>query len=123
MVLAPAAPSIAAEISPVWAPDALGWQSCAPTATFEPCAFSAKAAISVAGGQTSRSALAATPGAPASMASNSAMEGFRPFIFQLPAISGRMASVMVGFPEMFDQYALAEPARQFQTPVLRSPTR
>src|SRR5882757_8662238 len=123
MVLAPASPSISAEISPVWAPDALGWQSCAPTATFEPCAFSAKAAISVAGGQTSRSALAATPGAPASMASNSAMEAFRPFIFQLPAISGRMASVMVGFPEMFDQYALAEPARQFQTPVLRSPTR
>src|SRR3981081_3334800 len=98
MVLAPASPSISAEISPVWAPDALGWQSCAPTATFEPCAFSAKAAISVAGGQTRRAALAATPGAPASHASNSAMEAFRPFIFQLPAISGRMASVMVGFP-------------------------
>src|SRR6267378_8424712 len=124
MALAPASASISAERSPVWAPDALGWQSCAPIAkVFEPRAFSAKAAISVAGGQTSRSALAATPGAPASMASNSAMEAFRPFIFQLPAISGRMASVMVGFPEMFDQYALAEPARQFQTPVLRSPTR
>src|SRR5216683_4900002 len=124
MALAPASPSISAEISPVWAPDALGWQSCAPTAIFEPRAFSAKAAISVAGGQTSRSALAATPGAPASMASNSTVEAFRPFIFQLPAISGRIASVMVGFPgEMFDQHALAEPARQFQTPVLRSPSR
>src|SRR3981189_2558647 len=126
MVLAPASTSISAEISPVWAPDALGWQSCAPTATFEPCAFSAKAAISVAGGQTSRSALAATPGAPASMASNSAEEALRPFIFQLPAISGRMASVMAGFPkevsrkfrESFGRYALAKLARQFQIPVL-----
>ena len=91
--------SISAERSPVWAPDALGWQSCAPTArVFAPRAFSAKAAISVAGGHTSRSALAATPAAPASMASNSAMAALRPFIFQLPAISGRMASVMSGFP-------------------------
>ena len=65
---------------------------------FEPRALSANAAISVAGGQTSRSALAATAAAPASIASNSAMEAFRPFIFQLPAISGRMASVISGFP-------------------------
>src|ERR1700738_4199913 len=109
MALAPASPSISAEISPVWAPDASGWQSCAPTATFEPRAFSAKAATRVAGGQTSKSALAATPGAPASMASNSAVEAFRPFIFQLPAISGRMASVMVGFPrEMLGQHEIDE---------------
>ncbi len=87
-----------AEMSPVWAPDALGWQSCAPTATvFEPPALSAKAAISVAGGQTSRSALSATSEAPASMASNSPREALRPFIFQLPAINGRMISVMAGF--------------------------
>src|SRR6266403_2281647 len=87
-----------------------------------PRAFSAKAAINVAGGQTSRSALTATPGAPASMASNSAEEALRPFIFQLPAINGRMASVMAGFPrefsrnfrEIFGRYALAELARQFQ---------
>src|SRR5664280_2226103 len=59
--LAPASASISAAISPVLAPDALGWQSCPPIArVFEPRAFSAKAAISVAGGQTSRSALAAT---------------------------------------------------------------
>ena len=62
-----------------------------------PRAFSAKAAIRVAGGQTSRSALAATPEAPASMASNSAKDALRPFIFQLPAISGRMVLVMSGF--------------------------
>src|ERR1700730_17792387 len=121
MALAPASPSISAEISPVWAPEALGWQSWAPTATFEPRAFSAKAAISVAGGQTSRSAVAATPGAPASMASNSAIEAFRPFIFQLPAISGRMASVISGSPRIVVVHALAEAGRQFQTPALRPP--
>src|ERR1700692_2500170 len=122
MALAPASPSISAEISPVWAPDALGCQSWAPTATFDPRAFSAKAAISVAGGQTSRSAAAATPGAPASMASNSAMEAFRPFIFQLPAISGRMASVMVGFPQKCSvNMRQAEPARQISIPVLAIP--
>src|SRR5713226_3763460 len=99
MALAPASPSISAEISPVLAPDALGWQSCAPIASaFEPRDFSAKAAISVAGGHTRRSALAATLDAPASMASNSAREAFRPFIFQLPAIKGLMALVISGFP-------------------------
>src|SRR3984957_6316709 len=116
--LAPASASISAEISPVWAPEALGWQSCAPIAKFfaakvfecEPRALSAKAAISVAGGQTSRSALPATPGAPASMASNSAIEAFRPFIFQLPAISGRMVSVISGSPRIFC-YACASRGR------------
>src|ERR1700682_3911408 len=102
--LAPASASISAERSPVWAPDALGWQSCAPIArVFEPRALSARAAISVAGGQTRRSALTATSGAPASIASNSAAEALRPFIFQLPAISGRMASVMAGFPSEFSR--------------------
>src|SRR5258706_8414637 len=100
IAVAPASASISAEISPVWAPDGLGWQSCAPTArVFEPRALSAKAAIRVAGGQTSRSALAATCDAPASMASNSAWEDLRPFIFQLPAIRGRMASVIARFPK------------------------
>jgi hypothetical protein len=32
------------------------------------------------------------------MASKSPIEALRPFIFQLPAISGRMTSVMSGFP-------------------------
>ncbi len=65
MALAPASPSISAERSPVWAPEALGWQSWAPTASvLEPRALSANAAIRVAGGQTSRSALAATAAAP-----------------------------------------------------------
>src|ERR1700730_4716194 len=92
MTLAPASASISAEMSPVWAPDALGWQSCAPTLrVLEPRALSAKAAIRVAGGQTRRSALAATLEAPTSMASNSTEDDLRPFIFQLPAISGRMA--------------------------------
>src|ERR1019366_9446367 len=122
MALTPASASISAERSPVWTPEALGWQSCAPivrTFECEPRAFSAKAAISVAGGQTSKSALPATPGAPASMASNSAIEAFRPFIFQLPAISGRMASVISGSPRILVVHALAEAGRQFQTPALR----
>jgi hypothetical protein len=55
--------------------------------------FAAKAAIKVAGGQTSRSAFPAALDAPANMASNSAIEERRPFIFQFPAIRGRM----VGF--------------------------
>ena len=36
--LAPASLSISAAMSPVWAPDASQWQSCAPTARREPCA-------------------------------------------------------------------------------------
>src|ERR1700689_3800880 len=97
--LAPASASISADISPVWAPDGFGWQSCAPTlSVLEPRALSAKAAIRVAGGQTRRSALTATSGAPASMASNSTEDDLRPFIFQLPAISGRMASGIWVFP-------------------------
>ena len=58
-------------------------------------------------------------GAPASMASNSAIEAFRPFIFQLPAISGRMASVISGSPRILVVHALAEAGHQFQTPALR----
>src|SRR5438045_5567063 len=97
MARAPASASISAEMSPVLAPDALGWQSCAPTASvFEPRALSAKPAIRVAGGQTRRSALAARSEAPANMASNSTNE--EPFIFQLPAISGRIASLISHFP-------------------------
>src|SRR5882762_3116330 len=123
MAVAPASASISAEISPVWAPDGLGWQSCAPTArVFEPRARSAKSAISVAGGQTSRSALAATSGAPASMASNSPLEDLSPFIFQLPAISGRMASIIAGFPGKFwVKHALAEPGGEFQIAPLAVP--
>src|SRR5271163_1918784 len=118
MALAPASASISAARSPVWAPDGLGWQSCAPTISALPRAFSANAAIRVAGGQTRRSAFSATWEAPASMASNSAIEDLRPFIFQLPAISGRIASVMSGFPGISDEDALAEPAYQFQMPGL-----
>src|SRR5579871_4248435 len=115
---APASASISAEISPVCAPDGLGWQSWAPTATAVPRALSAKAAIRVAGGQTRRSALAATAGAPASMAANSPSAAFSPFIFQLPAIRGRMGSVMVLIlalsPRKALQKRLAEVRDQFQ---------
>ena len=55
------------------------------------------------------------------MASNSAAEALRPFIFQLPAISGRMASVMSISHECLVKHALAEPARQFQIPRFSIP--
>jgi hypothetical protein len=97
------------------------WQSCAPTASFDPSALSAKAAIRVAGGQTSRSALPANAPAPAIMASNSPSADFRPFIFQLPAISGRMASVMSIIPQKCQTLwlgnGLAEARREFQIPA------
>src|SRR3954453_12273773 len=112
MALAPASASISAERSPVWAPEALGWQSWAPTTTFEPRALSANPAISVAGGQTRRSAFPSSAPAPASMASNSAREAFRPFIFQLPAISGRVAAVMSGLANVGPD-ALADANGQF----------
>src|ERR1700722_3490096 len=92
---APASARISAEMSPVWAPDGLGCQSWPPIMSpFEPANFAANAAISVAGGQTRRSAFAVTLEAPASMASNSAMEDRRPFIFQLPAIRGRIMGLI-----------------------------
>src|SRR5258708_16044377 len=82
---APASASISAEISPVWAPDGFGWQSCAPTLKPPDVGtFSAKAAISVAGGQTSRSPLAPPPDAPARRASNHPSQVLRPPLFQLP---------------------------------------
>src|ERR1700730_3182936 len=116
MALAPASASISAEISPVWAPDGSGWQSCAPTESpFEPRAFSAKQAIRVAGGPTRRSAFPATPDAPARKASHSPEEALRPFIFQFPAISGGMASVMSDSLAKYSvKPALAERSSQFQ---------
>src|SRR5947209_3872521 len=111
---APASASISAEMSPVWAPDSFGWQSCAPTASaFERRAFSANSATRVAGGHTRTSTLPARSEAPASIASNSAEEDFRPFIFQLPAISGRMASV-IGVSRKYSAHALAERGDHFQ---------
>ena len=87
--VAPASASISAEMSPVWAPDGLAWQSCAPMATAEPRAAAAKRASKVAGGHTIRSALPAMAAAPATILSSSATEAASPFIFQLPATSGR----------------------------------
>src|SRR5262245_24661349 len=94
MALAPASLSISAEMSPVKAPEASAWQSCAPIATGELRARVAKPAISVAGGQIRRSMRVASGPAPSMMAANSVADCCRPFIFQLPAISGRSALAM-----------------------------
>src|SRR5215468_3747283 len=92
--VAPASLSISAAISPVNAPDASAWQSWPPMATEEPRACAAKAATSVAGGHTIRSARPARPPAPAMTLVSSAAEPARPFIFQLPAIRGSGAPAM-----------------------------
>src|SRR5580704_15084284 len=55
----------------------------------EPRAASTKDITSVAGGHTIRSVLRTSAPAPWVMRANSATEPLRPFIFQLPATSGR----------------------------------
>src|SRR3954469_15130821 len=91
---APASLSISAAISPVWAPDAFAWQSWPPKVSFEPFEAQANCASRVAGGQTIRSALSASLSAPALMPLNSAIEDDSPFIFQLPATSGRTVAAI-----------------------------
>ena len=84
--LAPASRSMAAEMSPVWAPAARAWQSCPPTATAEPARIWATVVMRVAGGQTRRSQ--ASPSAPRRKgAAMAAALCSSPFIFQLPAIN------------------------------------
>src|SRR5215467_12755453 len=91
---APASLSISAEMSPVKAPEASAWQSCAPIATGELRARVAKPAIRVAGGQTSRSMRVASGPAPSMIFKSSVADCCKPFIFQLPAMSGRSALAM-----------------------------
>src|SRR5215469_13116482 len=86
--LAPASLSISAERSPVNAPLGSAWQSCAPISTEVPFAAAAKRTSSVAGGHIIRST-AVSFCAPSTIRVNSAAEDRRPFIFQLPATSGR----------------------------------
>src|SRR5262249_40778284 len=86
--LAPASASISAERSPVNAPDACAWQSCAPVPPALRRAARANSAMRVAGGHT-RISTAASSRAPAAILANSAAEAELPFIFQLPATSGR----------------------------------
>ncbi len=72
-------------MSPVWAPEALAWQSCPPTRIAVSPAFHAIGAISVAGGQIRISQVA--PLVAASSAAISARLAAVPFIFQFPAAS------------------------------------
>src|SRR6516165_7301613 len=69
-----------------------------------PCAFAAKLAMSVAGGQTTRST-AASERAPAMIFSNSAIEVFSPFIFQFAATNGRCAILISNQPLKIDAKA------------------
>src|SRR5207249_589404 len=81
-------------MSPVKAPEGSAWQSCAPIATAELRARVAKPAIKVAGGQTRRSMRVASGPAPSITLASSVADCWKPFIFQLPAMSGRSALVM-----------------------------
>src|SRR5262245_46150322 len=67
-------------------------------ATSEPRALAAKAATRVAGGHTIRSALPTKGAEPAMILSSSVIDRLSPFIFQLPAISGRRFDAAIGHP-------------------------
>ena len=86
-------------MSPVKAPLATGWQSWAPRLSSPPLILQAACASSVAGGQTSSSARPDSPASAACrMASISAKDPDRPFIFQLPATNGRTPGVIQASP-------------------------
>ena len=106
--LAPASFSISADTSPVWAPLALAWQFWPPTRSPLPRAASAIAATSVDGGQTSNSrSLQPACFTPAATSLTSARASARrPFIFQFPAISGRLVRA-IEFPTSFVAYLAA----------------
>src|SRR5262245_8764569 len=96
--LAPASLSISAERSPVKAPAGSAWQSWAPIRTGLPAAAAANSATRVAGGHI-RISTAASSRAPWAIRASSATEARRPFIFQLPATSGRRgARAISGYP-------------------------
>ena len=95
IALAPASLSISADKSPVNAPEGSAWQSCAPIRTAEPATAAANSAMRVAGGHSIRST-APSSFAPWMIRLSSAAEERRPFIFQLPATSGRRARTIIG---------------------------
>jgi len=104
--------SISAERSPVNAPLGSAWQSCAPISTEVPFAAAAKRTSSVAGGHIIRST-AVSFCAPSTIRVNSAAEDRRPFIFQLPATSGRRGARTIVVSRVFPNPAkrLAERSR------------
>src|SRR5215813_13511168 len=75
-------------ISPVKAPLGSEWQSWPPISTM-PSELPANCIARVAGGHTMMSALSRSVFAPATILQKSSWDAMRPFIFQLPAISGR----------------------------------
>ena len=81
----PAATSISADSSPVYAPDAAQCTFSAPTWMFEPSAAALTAAMSTAGTHTTTSQLASFTRGFKSLTSAAASAGVL-FIFQLPAI-------------------------------------
>src|SRR5688500_9880322 len=97
IAFAPRSASISAEISPVKAPDGSAWQSWAPIAIFDPSTSLANIIKRVAGGQIVRSTLADRSAAPCKILPSSAVESASPFIFQLPATSGRRVDAVIRY--------------------------
>src|SRR3979411_1012723 len=109
---APASLSISAEMSPVKAPDASARQSWPPIASALPPARAAQAALNVAGGHTMRSRLGGSRGAGARMRARPARWVVSPFIFQLPATSGRRAVAIILPPNQRQALADRPPPRK-----------
>jgi len=86
-------------MSPVNAPAASAWQSCAPIPTLEPCAADTNIISKVAGGHTSKSTFGSASD-PCTILPSSAAEALSPFIFQFPATSGRRCAVIVFAPKL-----------------------
>src|SRR6185436_9256146 len=78
-------------------------------ATVEPSAAAAKDATSVAGGQIMRSTLRGRSPAPRMIVPSTSAEALSPFIFQLPATSGRRPCDMVT-PIAKSAQAVSKPA-------------
>ena len=96
---APASFSISAEMSPVCAPLSCQWQSWPPLLTGVRDRISDARDSSVAGTQSSASVSASRPlMKPCPIDISSFSEALVPFIFQLPATSGRMAEIIGRFP-------------------------
>ena len=86
--VAPASKIMRGETSPVCAPSASQWTSCALTRTFEPRAVAATAASAVKGGATTNSQWLASATSGFSRATKSMASPIVLYIFQFPAISG-----------------------------------
>src|SRR5262245_16222001 len=116
-------------MSPVWAPLLAQWQSWAPRSTGLPAMARATDVSKVAGGQIRTSfrsvaVLASVRTQAATSAACLTPSAIRPFIFQLPAISGRTPDIdpLLGKrPRLLTQRPAASQPLDLGTPLPPSP--